>query len=84
MLSEAAIKAEALARAVQIASPVSLAAGHNLLEMHNVWVATLLQHPDFSHGCDWDACIKALLSTVAASGAEVVLIAGHSVAANSE
>lgn len=41
-------------------SPVRLAAGHNLFEVHNVRVATLLQHPDLPHGCDWDSCIKPL------------------------
>ncbi len=37
-------------------SPVRLAASHNLLEVHNVGVAALLQHPDLPHRCDWDAC----------------------------
>lgn len=37
-------------------SPVGLAAGYNLLQVHDVGVAALLQHPDLSHGCDWNAC----------------------------
>ena len=40
------------------ASPVRLAAGHNLLEVHDIRVATLLEDSDLSHGCDWDACSK--------------------------
>ena len=37
-------------------APIRLAACDHLLQVHNVWVAALLQHPDLPHGCDWDAC----------------------------
>ena len=39
-----------------IGTPVRLAACDHLLQVHDVWVAALLQHPDLPHGCDWDAC----------------------------
>ena len=35
---------------------IRLAASDNLLQVHDVGVVAGLQHPDLTHGCDWQTC----------------------------